>query len=76
LDLTKGLTPIHEYWIYLNNIEDEKDRIEEIKILMQEINWRLRPETADAIEKKITGTSQTTEEDLGMLEKIFKGEES
>ncbi len=68
--------PIHKSWIYLNYIEDEKDRIEETKTIMSEMNWRLRPETAkeiDKAEKQQSSTASINQNQEKYLDKLFEG---
>ena len=71
MDLTNGLSPIHEHWIYLNYIEDEKERYKEIQEMMKEINWRLRPEIAKEIDKPKSPTFQMEEEHIQALDVFF-----
>jgi uridine kinase len=62
-------------WIYLNYVEDQNNRIDEIKSIIETLNWRLRPEVASEIEKnknkeEIIGPS---DKHIKIIEKIFEG---
>ncbi len=65
---------LHENWIYLNVIEDERERIAEIKEIIKELHWRLRPEIYNELEKEKETVSETSEEHLHLLDTLFEKE--
>ena len=57
----------------MNQIEDENNRIDEMKTVIESLSWRLRPEIASEIEKnKHNNIVNIPPEQVKAMEKIFE----